>query len=119
MYVRVQIQQGIQRSAFAVPQQAVQRDPGGQANVLVVNADNKVEQRRITVGRAVGDRFVVTNGLNAGDRVVAEGFQKTAPGATVKPEPWTATPAQAGTAAPAKPSSEQASATKAEPAAKQ
>jgi membrane fusion protein (multidrug efflux system) len=117
MYVRVQIQQGIQRAAFAVPQQAVQRDTGGQANVLVVNADNKVEQRRITVGRAVGDRFVVTTGLNAGDRVVAEGFQKTAPGATVKPEPWSPPAAQTGNAAPAKPAGEQASATKAEPAA--
>jgi membrane fusion protein (multidrug efflux system) len=88
MYARVQIEQGIEKAAFAVPQQAVQRDASGQASVLVVGGENKVEQRRITVGRALGERWVIPQGLKAGDRVVAEGFQKTAPGATVKPEPW-------------------------------
>jgi membrane fusion protein, multidrug efflux system len=73
-----------------VPQQALQRDSGGQASVLVVGAEDKVEQRRVTVGRALGERWVISQGLKAGDRVIAEGFQKTAPGATVKPEPWSA-----------------------------
>jgi len=88
MYVRVLIQQGIEKAAFAVPQQAVQRDAGGQSNVLVVNNDNKVEQRRVTVGRALGDRWVISQGLKEGDQVVADGFQKVAPGATVQPQPW-------------------------------
>jgi len=88
MYVRVQIQQGVEREAFAVPQQAVQRDPGGQASVLVVGEGNKVEQRRVNVGRALGDRWVISQGLKAGDQVIADGFQKTAPGATVNPQPW-------------------------------
>ncbi len=88
MYVRVQIQQGIEKQAFAVPQQAVQRDPGGQASVLVVGEANKVEQRRVNVGRALGDRWVISQGLKAGDQVIADGFQKTAPGATVNPQPW-------------------------------
>lgn len=110
MYVRVQIEQGIERSAFAVPQQAIQRDAGGQASVLVVNAEDKVEQRRVTVGRALGDRFVIPQGIKAGDRVVAEGFQKTAPGATVKPEPWTAPSAQQ--AAAEKPADASATASK-------
>ncbi len=102
MYVRVQIQQGIQKAAIAVPQQAVQRDAGGQASVLVVNAEDTVEQRRVSVDRAVGDRWVISEGINTGDRVVAEGFQKTAPGAKVKPEPWTdAVEANVGSAAPA------------------
>lgn len=102
MYVRVQIQQGIQKAAIAVPQQAVQRDAGGQASVLVVNAEDTVEQRRVSVDRAVGDRWVISEGINTGDRVVAEGFQKTAPGAKVKPEPWTdAVEANAGSVAPA------------------
>ncbi|NSZ59244.1 efflux RND transporter periplasmic adaptor subunit [Agrobacterium tumefaciens] len=106
MYVRVQIQQGIQKAAFAVPQQAVQRDAGGQASVLVVNAEDTVEQRRVSVGRSVGDRWVISEGLKDGDRVVAEGFQKTAPGAKVKPEPWSdeadvATAAGSESAAPA------------------
>lgn len=88
MYVRVQIQQGVEKQAFAVPQQAVQRDPGGQASVLVVGEGNKVEQRRVNVGRAMGDRWVISQGLKAGDKVIADGFQKTAPGATVNPQPW-------------------------------
>jgi membrane fusion protein (multidrug efflux system) len=98
MYVRVQIQQGVEKAAFAVPQQAVQRDAGGQASVLIVNQDNKVEQRRVSVGRAIGDRWVVSQGLKAGDRVIADGFQKTAPGAIVQPQPWN----------PEKPAAEQA-----------
>ncbi|AYD04076.1 efflux RND transporter periplasmic adaptor subunit [Neorhizobium sp. NCHU2750] len=104
MYVRVQIQQGVEKSAFAVPQQAVQRDAGGQANVLIANQDNKVELRRVTVGRAIGDRWVITQGLAAGDRVIADGFQKTAPGASVQPQPWSPDkPAANGAAAaPAK-----------------
>ncbi|MFC5387136.1 efflux RND transporter periplasmic adaptor subunit [Aquamicrobium segne] len=88
MYVRVQIEQGIETAAISVPQQAVQRDAGGQSSVLVVNAENIVEQRQVTVGRPVGEHYVIHSGLAAGDRVVAEGFQKTAPGATVQPEPF-------------------------------
>lgn len=104
MYVRVLIEQGIETSAFAVPQQAVQRDAGGQASLLVVDNENKVEQRRVTVGRIVGDRWVISEGLQEGDRVVAEGFQKTAPGATVVPEPWQ--PSASPTAAVASPETE-------------
>lgn len=88
MYVRVQIEEGLERTAMAVPQQAVQRDSGGQASLLVVGAEDKVELRRVKVGRAVGQRWVIQQGLKAGDRVIVEGFQKTAPGATVKPQPW-------------------------------
>lgn len=88
MYVRVKIEEGLERDAFAVPQQAVQRDAGGKASVLVVGAEDKVEQRQVTTGRAIGERWVISQGLKAGDRVIADGFQKTAPGATVKPEPW-------------------------------
>lgn len=90
MYVRVLIEQGIEKSALAVPQQAVQRDAGGRASVLVVNGENKVEQRTVVVGRVIGDRLVIEQGIAEGDRVVAEGFQKTQPGATVAPEPWVA-----------------------------
>jgi len=110
MYVRVQIQQGVEKQAFAVPQQAVQRDPGGQASVLVVGEGNKVEQRRVNVGRALGDRWVISQGLKTGDKVIADGFQKTAPGATVNPQPWSpekpATEA-AGDSSPAAPAEQQ------------
>ncbi|MBB6262106.1 membrane fusion protein (multidrug efflux system) [Paenochrobactrum gallinarii] len=88
MYVRVQIEQGIEKNALAVPQQAVQRNADGLASILVVNADNVVELRSVHVNRILGDRFVISGDVKEGDRVITEGFQKTAPGATVAPVPF-------------------------------
>lgn len=88
MYVRVQLQQGIQKNAILVPQQSVQRDTAGQAQLYVVNAENILEVRRVNVGRAVDQRFIVTSGLQPGEKIVVEGFQKIGPGATVAPTDW-------------------------------
>lgn len=88
MYVRVQIVQGEQPNAIAVPQQAVQRDAGGQALVYVVGAEEKAELRRVVAGRTIGDRWVINSGLNAGERVVVEGFQTLSGGAKVDAKPW-------------------------------
>lgn len=90
MYVRVQIVQGEQANAIAVPQQAVQRDPGGQSQVYVVGAEEKAELRNVSAGRVIGNRWVIDRGLKAGERVVVEGFQTLAPGATVDAKPWRA-----------------------------
>ena len=89
MYVRVLLDQGVQSGAFAVPQQAIQRDAGGQSQLYIVGADNVVELRTVTVGRSIGSRSVIEQGLIAGDRVVVEGVQKIRPGSPVAPEPWT------------------------------
>lgn len=88
MYVRVLIEQGIQPDAVAVPQQAVQQDSGGLSLVYVVDAKSKVVSRNVRVGRSVGDRFVIADGLVPGDRVIVEGFQKIKPGAAVAPVEW-------------------------------
>ena len=88
MYVRVQIQQGIEKDAIAVPQQAVQRDTSGSAQVYVVNAENVVEIRRINVGRAIDQRWVVSSGLQPGEKIIVEGFQKARPGSVVAPSEW-------------------------------
>ena len=112
MYVRVQIEQGIEEAALAIPQQAVQRDASGQSNVMIVNAENKVEPRQITIGRTVGNLFVVANGIAAGDKVIVEGFQKIGPGATVNPQPWTADAAEPAAQDGDKPADDQAAATK-------
>ncbi|WP_026622364.1 efflux RND transporter periplasmic adaptor subunit [Ensifer sp. WSM1721] len=101
MYVRVQIQQGLEKDAITVPQQAVQRNNAGQSQVYVVSADNKVEFRNVTLGRTVGERWQVTSGLKAGEKVIIEGFQKVGPGAPVVPTAWDPN---------AKPATEQASA---------
>jgi membrane fusion protein, multidrug efflux system len=88
MYVRVLIEQGIQNDAIAVPQQAVQRDGSGAAQVYVVKADSTVELRAVTTGRVSGNQWVIENGMKTGEKVVVEGFQKLRPGAKVNPAPW-------------------------------
>jgi membrane fusion protein (multidrug efflux system) len=100
MYVRVQVEQGVESDAIAVPQQAVQRDSGGRAQVFVVNGEGKAEVRPVTAGRVVGARWVIDEGLAAGDRVIVEGFQKVRPGAAVVAEDWDPNKLQARAEAP-------------------
>ena len=88
MYVRVQIEQGIEKGAVLVPQQAVQRDASGSALVYVVSADNKAGPRPVRVGRAAGTRWVITDGLKDGEKIIVEGFQKVQPGGEVVPSEW-------------------------------
>ncbi|MBZ5763698.1 efflux RND transporter periplasmic adaptor subunit [Rhizobium sp. VS19-DR104.2] len=88
MYVRSKLQQGSLEGAFAVPEQAVQRDTAGKPQLYIVDAKGKVEVRNVTLGWIVEGRWVVVKGLATDDRVVVEGFQKIAPGASVKAEPW-------------------------------
>jgi len=90
MYVRAQLEEAVDESAILVPQQSVTRTAKGDAMVLVVNAQGKVEQRPVAVSRVVGSQWMVDAGLNAGDQVIVEGFQKIKPGDEVKPRPMTA-----------------------------
>lgn len=90
MYVRVEIVQGATRDAIAVPQQAVQRDPSGQALVYVIGADDNAELRQVTAGRVIDTRWVIDHGLAAGERVVVEGFQTLRPDASVNGQEWRA-----------------------------
>ena len=71
---------------FLAPMEAVVRDRRGRPVAWVVNKDNVVEERQLTVLQDHGNDWVVSQGLEPGDRMVVAGFQKTAPGATVKPE---------------------------------
>ena len=84
MYVRVRIEQGIDGDALSVPQQAVQRNSAGGSEVYLVR-NNRVVLQPIRTGQMVGDKWVVTDGLKAGDTVVVEGFQKIGAGMTVNP----------------------------------
>ena len=90
MFVRARLQEGTKPTALLVPQQGVTRTPRGDATVLVVGADNKVETRQIVASRAIGNKWLVTDGLKAGDRVVVSGLQKVRPGAQVKVQEITA-----------------------------
>ena len=84
MYVRAVLQEGVNEASLLVPQQAVTRAPDGSASTLVVGEDNKLAKRAIVVGRAIGNRWQVLSGLNAGDRVLVEGSQRARVGDTVK-----------------------------------
>ncbi|MBK5932552.1 membrane fusion protein (multidrug efflux system) [Rhodovulum imhoffii] len=86
MYVQVEAPQGVVRDVALVPQRAVSRDRRGQPTALVVNAENTVEQRTLTVLRDHGSDWIVSEGLSDGDRVIIAGLQKTAPGASVLTE---------------------------------
>ena len=83
MFVRAIVQEGITKNAILVPQQGVTRNSRGIPTALVVDGDGKVEQRELTVSQAVGTNWLVTKGLEAGDRVVVEGSQKARAGASV------------------------------------
>jgi membrane fusion protein (multidrug efflux system) len=86
MFVREQIEEGSRTDALLVPQVAVTHNQRGDPTALVVNSDNKVELRSLVTERAIGDKWLVTEGLKAGERVIVEGLQFAKPGATVRPE---------------------------------
>jgi membrane fusion protein (multidrug efflux system) len=92
MFVRAVVQEGVNEQAILVPQRGVTRNPAGNAMVMVVGAEEKVEPRLIKVDRTVGDNWLVSEGLKAGDRVILEGIQKARPGTPVKAVPFIAKP---------------------------
>jgi len=87
MYVRVRLEQGVDNKALVVPQQAVQRTADG-LNSLMVVKDGKVSSVAVTLGPNVANGVIIAKGLNPGDQVIVEGFQKIGPGAPVQPMPW-------------------------------
>jgi membrane fusion protein (multidrug efflux system) len=87
MFVRAVFAQAINAAAFLVPQAAVSRDPQGNATVWIVGANNKAVQRTIKADRAEGANWVVTGGLNPGDKVITQGVGNMKPGADVRAVP--------------------------------
>ncbi|MBW5405560.1 efflux RND transporter periplasmic adaptor subunit [Morganella morganii] len=84
MFVRARVDEGVRPDAILIPQEGVIRTAKGGAVVNIVNAKNEIEVRPVTVGQAYGNKWLVTAGVNNGERVVVEGFQKIKPGAAVK-----------------------------------
>lgn len=76
MFVRARLDEGVNNNALLVPQQGITRNPRGDATAMVVGADNKVELRTVTTTQAIGDKWVVTDGLKSGDKVIVTGLQK-------------------------------------------
>jgi membrane fusion protein, multidrug efflux system len=87
MFVRARLDEGVNPQALLVPQVGVTRDPKGNPVALVVGADKKVQRRQLVTERAIGDAWLVTDGVKPGEQVIVEGVQKVRPGATVNPVP--------------------------------
>ena len=88
MFVRTVVEEGVNEQAILVPQQAVSRTPRGYPFALIVDAEGKVQQRMLSLDRAIGDAWLASSGLAPGERVVVEGMQKVKPGASVKVVPF-------------------------------
>lgn len=84
MYVRARLAQGVKHDVVLVPHAALTRDPRGNAVVMVVDADSKVEARTVKAERSLGDRWMISDGLAPGERVIVEGLQRVRPGAPVQ-----------------------------------
>jgi membrane fusion protein (multidrug efflux system) len=101
MFVRAVLEEGVSEKAILVPQQGVSRDPKGNPFALIVDAEGKVQQRMLALIRTIGDRWLVSDGLATGDRVIVEGMQRVRPGASVKAVPFVEAKGEQGkTAAP-------------------
>ncbi|MDW7774221.1 MAG: efflux RND transporter periplasmic adaptor subunit [Desulfobulbaceae bacterium] len=108
MFVQAVIREGANEQAILIPQQGVSRDPKGNPFALVVDADSKAAFRPLTLDRAVDDKWLVSEGLAPGDRVIIEGMLMLRPGSEVQAAPFDAAPAEqgAGSAADSSPEKE-------------
>lgn len=84
MFVDARLSQGTAPNAILAPQQAVSRNARGEATVMVLNEQNIVEERVLQTDQTDGAHWVVSAGLEAGDRVIIEGIQRVRPGAEAR-----------------------------------
>ena len=87
MFVHAELLAGVKQQAILAPQQGITRNQRGEPTALVVNAENKVEQRVLKASRTVGSAWLVEDGLDEGDRLITEGLQFVQPGVEVKAVP--------------------------------
>jgi membrane fusion protein (multidrug efflux system) len=90
MFVTAYFAQAVNTSAFLVPQQAVTRDPKGNATLFVVGPGNKAVERVVVADRTQGAYWVVTQGLAPGEKVITQGTANLKDGAPIKPVPASA-----------------------------
>ncbi|TBV01266.1 MexA family multidrug efflux RND transporter periplasmic adaptor subunit [Pseudomonas dryadis] len=84
MFVHARLNAGVNQKAILAPQQGVTRNAKGEPTALVVNAENKVELRQLKAERTAGNRWLIIEGLNPGDKLITEGLQFVQPGVEVK-----------------------------------
>ncbi len=83
MFVRAQVFQATNKNAILIPQEAVLRDPKGNPFVFVVKEGNVIKQTPLVIDRAIGNRWLISSGVKAGERIVIEGIQKIRDGDVV------------------------------------
>jgi membrane fusion protein (multidrug efflux system) len=101
LFVRARLEEGSSPNAILIPQFAVSRNAKGEPTTLVVGANNTAELRVLETSRAVGNQWLISSGLQPGDRVIVNNLQKVRPGAPIKPiaAPASPLPVQGATAA--------------------
>ncbi len=114
MFANAQIVQGVIPNAFLIPQAAITRTPTGQAMAMLVNAKGQVETRPVTTVGVQGKDWIVTEGLQSGDKVIVDGIAKVKPEQPVTAKPYQAQPE----AQPGQPASKQAQSAQPAPASK-
>jgi len=87
MFIKAVIREGISEEAILIPQQGVSRDPKGNPYALIVDAENKAAIRPLTLDRAIGDKWLVAEGLEPGDQLIVEGLLMLRPGMEVQAAP--------------------------------
>jgi membrane fusion protein (multidrug efflux system) len=87
MFLRAVVQEGVMEQAILAPQQGIIRTPKGEPVAWVVDESGKVQQRPLTLNRTIGNAWLVSSGLAAGDRVIVEGMLNVRPGTSVKAIP--------------------------------
>jgi membrane fusion protein, multidrug efflux system len=99
MFVRAVVEEGVDDQAILAMQQGISRDTKGNPIAWVLDKSDKVEQRTLTVEKAIGDKWLVTSGLADGDRLIVEGLQKVRPGMAVKAVPYSSQTSTPGSSA--------------------
>ncbi len=101
MFARAIVEEGVHQHAILVPQEAITRDPRGVAIALVLDEADTVQQRQLTAERAIGNQWLISDGLNEGDRLIVKGTQRIRPGSPVRiVETLPSTPVEAQAQAP-------------------
>ena len=83
-FVRVRVEQAVDKQGLSVPQRAITRDSAGIPMVLLLDAEQTVSQQPVELGAVVDNRWIVTSGLKPGDRIIVEGVQHARPGEKVE-----------------------------------
>jgi len=95
LYVRAVIVEGVKPDGILAPQQGVARDEKGEPTALVVDSTGHARLRVLRTSRAIGDKWLVADGLRAGDRLIVEGLQNVKPGQAVRAVPAGSPPSAA------------------------